>query len=61
MVLVRPKVGDAIGIIGVDLVEVEDGVGVEDIELAQDVNITKQKRVTVKIALTRLTNIENPS
>ena len=57
--LVRPKVGDAIGIIGVDLVEV--GVGVEEVELAQDVNSTKQKRVAVKIALTRLTNIEYPS
>ena len=58
---VGSKVGDAIGIICVDLVEVGDGVGVEDVELAQDVTSTKQKRVAVKIALTRLTNIEYPS
>jgi hypothetical protein len=58
-VRVGSKVGDAIGIIGVDLVEVGDGV--EDVELAQDVKSTKQKRVAVKIALTRLTNIEYPS
>ena len=59
MVLVGAIVAEAIGIIGVILVGV--GVGVEDVELAQDVNITKQKRVAVKIALARLTNIEYPS
>ena len=56
---VGSKVGDAIGIIGVILVGVGDGV--EEVELAQDVNSTKQKRVAVKIALMRLTNIEYPS
>ena len=55
------KVGEAIGIVGIILVEVGDGVGVDEVELAQDVNSTKQKRVAVKIALTRLTNIEYPS
>ena len=63
LVRVGSKVGDAIGMIGVDLVEVGVGVGVGvvEVELAQDVNSTKQKREAVKIALTRLTNIEYPS
>jgi len=55
------KVGDVFVTVEVDLVETGDGVGVEVVELAQDVNITKQKRVAVKIALTRLADIEYPS
>ncbi len=58
---VGSKVGDAIGITGVILVGVGDGVVIEEVELAQDVSSTKQKRVVVKIALTRLTNIKYPS
>jgi hypothetical protein len=59
LVRVGTKVGDVIVTVEVDLVET--GVGVEVVELAQDVNSTKQKRVIVKIALMRLTNIEYPS
>ena len=56
---VGSRVGFAIGVIAVFLVGA--GVGVEEVELAQDVNSIKQHRVVVKIALTRLTNIEYPS
>ena len=56
---VGSRVGFAIGVIAVILVGAGDGV--EEVELAQDVNSLKQHRVVVKIALTRLTNIEYPS
>jgi hypothetical protein len=56
------RVGSIVGVaIGVFLVGIEVGVGIEEVELAQDVKSIKQNREAVKIALTRLTNIEYPS
>jgi len=56
-VRVGSNVGDAIGVIGVVLVGVGDGVVIEEGELAQDVSSTKQKSIEVKMALTRLINM----
>ena len=61
LVRVGSNVGDTTGIAGVALAEVGDGAGVDEVELAQDVNSTKQKSIVVDIAQTRLTNIEYPS
>jgi hypothetical protein len=61
LVRVGSNVGDTTGIAGVALAEVGDGAGVDEVELAQDVNSRRQKSKAVKIALTRLTNIEYPS
>jgi hypothetical protein len=58
-VRVGSNVGDIIGRVGVMPFGV--GVGGEAVELAQDVNIMKQKSKAVEITLTRLTNIEYPS
>ena len=58
---VGSNVGDVVGAIGVIPFEVGVGSKDEEAELAQDVNITKQKSITVEIAVTRLTNIEFPS
>ena len=54
---VGSNVGDAIGVIGVVLVGVGDGVVIEEGELAQDVSNRMQKSVEVKMALMRLINM----